>query len=196
MFESLKHLGSFQERRIDKIWIHENFNQSFLYNDIALLFLEEPFHPNEHIQLICLPPQEKSFKNEKNCITTGWGQTSFDTPGYSEILKKVQLPIVTHSGCETALRSTRLGSTFNLHESFLCAGGETEVDTCTGDGGSPLVCPSGDEDGRYQLAGIVAWGIGCGQTGIAGVYVNSSMYYDWIFRTTELYGLEKEEAEM
>ncbi|XP_039432640.2 phenoloxidase-activating factor 2-like [Culex pipiens pallens] len=99
----------------------------------------------------------------------------------------------THSECETALRSTRLGGDFDLHESFLCAGGEAGVDTCTGDGGSPLVCPS---TGRYQLAGIVAWGIGCGRPGIAGVYVNSSMYYDWIFRTTELYGLEKEEAEM
>ncbi|KAL1380397.1 hypothetical protein pipiens_014232 [Culex pipiens pipiens] len=194
---TVKEILPYQERRIDKIVIHENFNQSFLYNDIALLFLDEPFQPDEHIQLLCLSPQGKSFENAKNCIATGWGKTSFDSLGYSKILKKVQLPIVTHSECETALRLTRLGGTFNLHESFLCAGGETGVDTCTGDGGSPLVCPTDDdEDGRYQLAGIVAWGIGCSRTGIAGVYVNSSMYYDWIFRTTELYGLEKEEAKM
>lgn len=66
------------------------------------------------------------------------------------------------------------------------------VDTCTGDGGSPLVCPSFDDGNRYQLAGMLSWGIGCRQDEIAGVYVNGSMFYDWIFRTTELYGLEKE----
>lgn len=47
------------------------------------------------------------------------------------ILKKIQLPIVQKVQCQDALRKTRLGNLFKLHESFICAGGEPGVDTCT-----------------------------------------------------------------
>merc|ERR1712107_625531 len=56
---------------------------------------------------------------------------------------------------------TRLGRRFKLDSSFVCAGGEGK-DTCTGDGGSPLVCPSSYDPDTYEQVGIVAWGIGCG----------------------------------
>jgi kallikrein len=54
-------------------------------------------------------------------------------------MKKVEVPIVPRALCETELRKTRLGDKFILHESFICAGGQTGgQDTCTGDGGSPV----------------------------------------------------------
>ena len=34
------------------------------------------------------------------------------------------------------------------------------VDSCQGDGGSPLVCEILGNPGYYQQAGMVAWGIG------------------------------------
>lgn len=182
----------FQERRVERITIHENYNPRSLFNDIALLFLKEPFQPDEHIQLLCLPPQDKSFEHQKDCIATSWGKERFDSPYYQVILRKTHLPIISRLECQTALRSTRLGRKFWLHDSFICAGGVEGVDTCSGDGGSPLVCPSVEDGNRYQLAGMLSWGIGCRQDEIAGVYVKGSMFYDWIFRTTELYGLEKE----
>merc|ERR1712151_1367276 len=49
------------------------------------------------------------------------------------------------------LRSTRLGQKYKLHDSFICAGG------------SPLVCPSKYDPNTYVQAGMVAWGIGCGE---------------------------------
>merc|ERR1711890_19914 len=60
--------------------------------------------------------------------------------------------------CEASLRRTRLGGKFQLDNSFLCAGGVPGKDTCKGDGGSPLVCPSKTFPNRYVQAGIVAWG--------------------------------------
>lgn len=44
--------------------------------------------------------------------------------------------------CQNRLRTTRLGTYFQLHSSFVCAGGEANRDTCRGDGGGPLVCPT------------------------------------------------------
>lgn len=87
------------------------------------------------------------------------------------ILKKIELPIVPHAPCQEALRKTRLGKRFVLNESFICAGGESDKDTCGGDGGSPLVCPVQGHPGHFYQAGIVSWGIACGLKGTPGVYV-------------------------
>ena len=51
-----------------------------------------------------------------------------------------------------------------------------------GDSGGPFVVPLNDDSSnqRYQLAGIVSWGIGCAKTGLPGVYAKVSNYIDWI----------------
>lgn len=46
------------------------------------------------------------------------------------ILKKVEVPVIPREKCTAALRRTRLGPKFVLHESFMCAGGEEGKDTC------------------------------------------------------------------
>merc|ERR1712013_306660 len=53
-------------------------------------------------------------------------------------------------------------------------------DTCKGDGGSPLVCPSKYDPDTYVQAGMVAWGIGCGEDGTPGVYASVSKALCWI----------------
>ena len=51
------------------------------------------------------------------------------------------VPLVENNKCEKLLReNTRLGPFFELDSSFICAGGEKDIDTCKGDGGSPLTC--------------------------------------------------------
>ena len=46
--------------------------------------------------------------------------------------------------------------------------------------GSPLVCPSKYDPNTYIQAGIVAWGIGCGEDGTPGVYAEVSQATCWI----------------
>ena len=82
--------------------------------------------------------------------------------------------------CTALLRKTLLGNTFELNESLICAGGEQGVDSCKGDGGSPLVCPVPGNKGHFYQAGIVAWGIGCGTSNIPGAYTNVAFFSDWI----------------
>lgn len=94
-------------------------------------------------------------------------------------LIKVQLPIVDRRQCETAMRTTRMGSRFTLDPSHLCAGGEKDKDLCTGSGGAPLVC-SDLESETFVQAGIVSWGIDCGKEGIPGVYTDVAKLRGWI----------------
>jgi len=48
-----------------------------------------------------------------------------------------------------------------------------------GDGGSPLVCQLPDSP-YYVQVGMVAWGIGCGDEGTPGVYVDVPKFVPWI----------------
>jgi plasma kallikrein len=190
---------------VQSITVHENFSKGALFNDVALLFLAgAPLELAPNINTVCLPPQDHSFENQR-CFASGWGKDIFGKEGkYQVILKKVELPIVPHAKCQTNMRTTRLGARFNLHNSFVCAGGEKGKDTCKGDGGSPLVCPvvPGTFD-RYYQTGVVAWvsvqiyllsrlrssidrvvvffqGIGCGENNIPGVYGKVSLFRNWI----------------
>lgn len=90
-----------------------------------------------------------------------------------------------NSTCQTLLKNTRLGKRFKLHKSFMCAGGEKGKDACKGDGGGPLMCPYSSEEDRYFLAGIVSWGIGCGQQDVPGVYGNVVEFINWIQNETK-----------
>ena len=68
---------------------------------------------------------------------------------YAGTLKQVDLPIVNKEECNDLFRSSRLGQKFTLHKSMICAGGEHAQDTCKGDGGGPLVCPSKDDPNSF-----------------------------------------------
>lgn len=169
-----------QDQDVESMVVHSQYSRANLKNDIALLFLQTPLELGFHISPVCLPPQDLSFENAR-CFASGWGKDVFGKAGkYQVILKKIELPIVTHNQCETSMRGTRLGSRFKLSDTFICAGGEQGKDTCKGDGGSPLVCPVFGESERYYQSGIVAWGIGCGENQVPGVYVNVARFRNWI----------------
>lgn len=169
----------YQDRDVQKFIIHKDYYKGNLANDIALLVLNEPFILGETIQTVCLPPQSVNFEYSR-CFASGWGKDVFGKQGkYQVILKKVELPVVPFESCQKSLRTTRVGRSFNLHNSFICAGGEPGKDTCKGDGGSPLVCPISGSTDKYYQAGIVSWGIGCGENQIPGVYVNVGLFKTW-----------------
>lgn len=172
-----------QDNKVDEIALHPHYKTRKLWNDIALLFLKEAFIEANNIGYICVPPPGFKLPNNANCLASGWGRNAFAIGRHSSILRKVALPIVARRACQTALRNTRLGKFFQLHKSFICAGGEANKDTCKGDGGSPLVCSiNRDQSDRFVQVGIVSWGIGCGTDRTPGVYVNLALFSSWIDR--------------
>ncbi|XP_024874635.1 uncharacterized protein LOC112456373 [Temnothorax curvispinosus] len=174
------------ERDIVSVFVHPEFYAGTLANDIAILKLDHDvdFEKNPHISAACLPDKHDDFTGTR-CWTTGWGKDAFGDYGkYQNILKEVDVPVVSNYVCEQQMRRTRLGPTFNLHPGFICAGGEEGKDACKGDGGGPMVC---ERHGHWQLTGIVSWGIGCGQPNVPGVYARVSHYLDWI-RQIEIRG--------
>jgi len=169
-----------QDRYVQTLDIHPEFNPRNLANDWAVLYTSQDFDLQAHIDTICLPQPEELF-DFQTCFATGWGKDQFGAAGnYQVVLKEIDLPVVGHDQCEASLRTTRLGKRFQLDDSFICAGGVDGKDTCKGDGGSPLVCQSKFDPTSYVQAGIVAWGIGCGEDNTPGVYASVSKGVCWI----------------
>ena len=166
-----------QDRHVQALDIHAEFNPRNLTNNWAVLCTSQNFDLQAHIDTICLPHPNEAFEGE-SCFATGWGKDQFGAASeYQVILKEVELPIVPQEQCEVALEKTwrwgRPGG-FKLHDSFICAGGGggDRKDACKGDGGSPLVCPSKIDPSRYVQAGIVASGVGCGENQTPRVYAS------------------------
>jgi len=169
-----------QDRYVQALNIHPEFDGRNLQNDFAVLFTTEDFVLASHIDTVCLPQADELFDGS-TCFATGWGKDKFGSAGqYQVVLKEIDLPVVSNYECQDKLRSTRLGQKYKLHDSFICAGGINGKDTCKGDGGSPLVCPSKYDPDTYVQAGMVAWGIGCGEDGTPGVYASVSKALCWI----------------
>ncbi|KAI1292140.1 Serine proteinase stubble [Halotydeus destructor] len=163
------------------IAIHPEFRNQSLWNDVAVLTLDRKVNFKPHIDRVCLPDPSEVFDGQ-TCVTTGWGKNAYKGGSYSNILKEATLPVVPRGECQYNLRRTRLGRRFRLHSSFMCAGGQEGKDSCKGDGGGPLVCYR--KDGTYTLAGLVAWGIDCGQPNVPGVYVKVQEFLPWIGQQT------------
>ncbi|XP_039479323.1 phenoloxidase-activating factor 2-like, partial [Drosophila santomea] len=161
---------------------HPGFNTSTGANNVALVFLVRWLEKSRHINPICLPTAPKNFDFSR-CIFTGWGKKSFDDSTYMNIMKKVELPVVPNHLCQQKLQRFN-GDDFVVDNSLMCAGGEPGKDSCFGDGGSPLACPMKNDPQRYELAGIVNFGINCGLPDVPGVYTNVASVIQWILMET------------
>ena len=125
----------------------------------------------------------------------GWGKEHFGPEAsWSVVMKEVVVPMVSRTQCQTWLRNTKLGRRFQLHSSLVCAGGEAGRDACRGDGGGPLVCPQDPANTTHTLytqVGIVAFGVGCGEQDVPGVYIalaEQVCWLDWALGCDPEYG--------
>lgn len=104
------------------------------------------------------------------CTITGWGTTRERGPR-ATTLQEVNVTILSSDTCNKYYKG-------RIRSSMFCAGKESGgVDACQGDSGGPLSCFNGS---RYELAGVVSWGIGCGRAKKPGVYTKLQQHAQWI----------------
>lgn len=77
------------ERDISLLQIHPEFYAGTLFNDLAILRMDQPvdFQQSPHISPACLPDPQTDYSGNR-CWTTGWGKDAFGDYGkYQNILK-------------------------------------------------------------------------------------------------------------
>ncbi|EAT40468.1 AAEL007796-PA [Aedes aegypti] len=156
--------------RVTEIRSHVDFDPVSYENDIALLKLFRPSYFNSYIWPICMPPLDDTWDGYRG-VVVGWGTQFFGGP-HSKVLMEVSLPIWSNRDCQDVYIN-------RIFESSICAGDYGGgKDSCQGDSGGPLMLQL--PNNRWVVAGVVSWGIRCGEANHPGIYTRISSYVRWI----------------
>ncbi|WP_051311834.1 serine protease [Zooshikella ganghwensis] len=153
--------------RVKRQIVHPQYDAYYLYNDVALLELENDI-PYKYKPIQLANEYITSTYAGQGMYTTviGWGDTQ--GTGNPYVLQKVDVPITSTRICQNA------GGIY----SNICAGlPQGGKDSCQGDSGGPLFIKT--NNGFYQV-GIVSFGSGCAQPNRPGVYARVANFKLWI----------------
>ncbi|XP_031619926.1 transmembrane protease serine 9-like [Contarinia nasturtii] len=156
-------------RAVSAVIKHRYFDSNTYNHDIALLKLRKPITYSKNIMPVCLPEDDFDPAG-KTGIAVGWGRTS-EGGALPSVVQHVEVPILSLNQCRNMkYRSSR------ITPNMVCAG-KGKQDSCQGDSGGPLVVYN---NGKYEVIGIVSWGVGCGRAGYPGVYTRVPRYMPWV----------------
>lgn len=177
-FSSVQEPFPFAERGVARKVVHPKYNFYTYEYDLALVRLDAPLEFAPHIAPICLPGSDDLLIGE-NATVTGWGRLS-DGGTLPSVLQEVTVPILSNEKCKSMF--LRAGRHEFFPDIFMCAGfDDGGRDACQGDSGGPLQVRG--KDGRFFLAGIISWGIGCAEANLPGVCTRISKFVPWILQT-------------
>ncbi|XP_042211832.1 venom protease-like [Homarus americanus] len=158
---------------------NNGYNSKTQENDIIILVLDREVQFSSLVVPACLPYNEVNNEFEGQSLTVvGWGTTS--TSPRTDVPMEADVSIVPRSQCVTAYLNTQDRPV--VDERQLCAGEGTR-DSCSGDSGGPL--NHRGPGGRYTVAGIVSFGVGCARAEFPGVYTRVSSFLDWIEKNVQ-----------
>ncbi|XP_002161936.3 tolloid-like protein 1 isoform X2 [Hydra vulgaris] len=175
-YDLMKDDGFEQDRAIKNIFIHPNYGFITHDNDIALLQLEERLYFNDRVSNVCLPSENTELPIGKKCSVAGWGARKFLRQPEG-LLAHVEPKIVSQNECNSLKAYNK-----RVTDRMFCAG-DDGVDSCQGDGGSPIICI--DQNHSFAF-GLASWGNGCAFPGKYGVYTDVRKFRQWIDDTIEL----------
>lgn len=167
--------GKSNSRGIKDKHVHPNYKNG--HYDAALLKLDKSFQ-QANLMGISLQPEPVNYKR---CHLLRWGKRKLNETS-PQTIQQIQMPIASKLMCQSKMRMHSFGESYVLGPSLLCAGGIDGQDASVGDGGYPLVCSLQSSENRYQLYGMVAFGLvhSGGLRDIPGVYVNVQSLVPWI----------------
>ncbi|XP_015717838.1 transmembrane protease serine 6 isoform X1 [Coturnix japonica] len=160
--------------KVIRLFLHPYYEEDSHDYDVALLQLDHPVIISPFIQPICLPAASHLFEPGLHCWITGWGALK-EGGHISNILQKVDVQIIQQDICSEAYH-------YMISPRMICAGyNKGKKDACQGDSGGPLACE--EPSGRWFLAGLVSWGMGCGLPNYYGVYTRITQVLGWMNQT-------------
>lgn len=172
---------------IKHIYMHLNYDDTTLDNDIALIQLETAVDAPA-VSLASVEATEQYVGDNSPATVMGWGGRAGYAPGegptsdFPDVLHQVELQLFTNEQCKTTMAEASGEDvdpeTVGVTDNMLCAGTTTGgKGSCQGDSGGPLVVDT--NEGLLQF-GVVSWGIGCAAQGYPGVYARVSQFHDWM----------------
>ncbi|NWS18856.1 TMPS6 protease, partial [Pachyramphus minor] len=160
--------------KVIRLFLHPYYEEDSHDYDVALLQLDHPVIISPVIQPICLPAPSHFFEPGLHCWITGWGALK-EGGHISNSLQKVDVQLIQQNICSEAYH-------YMITPRMLCAGYyKGKKDACQGDSGGPLACK--EPSGRWFLAGLVSWGMGCAHSNHYGVYTRITQVLGWINQT-------------
>jgi secreted trypsin-like serine protease len=183
IYAGLQNMGSlaknslnpyFQKQFVSAVAVHPKYNADSQDYDVAVLKLRSAVSPNAGIKVVKIATNAASYNplyaSSTLATVSGWGTTTSDG-NVSNVLRKVQVPMVSNAACNAYYGGGITGR-------MACAGYEIGgKDSCQGDSGGPLVATQGAT--TIQI-GIVSWGNGCALKRYPGVYTRIPSVYPWI----------------
>ncbi|MEP2651509.1 MAG: trypsin-like serine protease [Paraglaciecola sp.] len=168
---------------IANVYIHPSYNGSTFENDIAIIELTESV--NTTTVTIATSEVTSQYAVENSIATVaGWGGTTGYEPGegptsgFPDVLREVDLQLMTNEQCINRLNENVFVDDSDITNNMICAAiADGGKGSCQGDSGGPLVINTGS---GVQQVGIVSFGFGCAAEGYPGVYTRVSQYIDWI----------------
>lgn len=165
----------FQEQPARQKLLHPQYDPLTFENDLALVRVSGAFTFAPHVQPICLPGADRPLVGRRATVS-GWGRLK-NGGEMPNVMQKAVVPIMENWKCSQMFNMS--GRMEKIPEVFVCAGyAEGGIDSCQGDSGGPLQLQG--EDGRWFLAGIISWGIGCAEPNLPGVCTRISKFTEWI----------------
>jgi hypothetical protein len=160
---------------VDRVIVHEGFDNQTLLDDIALLRLTDTINFANATPINLVTPENVvngAIVPGVLSTVTGWGLTQVNPNVIPTSLQKVQLPIISNIQAATVWG---IIPATDLMAGFL----NGNKDACNGDSGGPLVVQVA---GESRLAGIVSWGSATCDT--YGAYTRVSDMDTWILTHT------------
>lgn len=159
-----------QQRAVQQIFKHPQYNTQTHDHDITILRLAQPVQFNNYVQPACLPGPDP--KINADVVLTGWGALTINGGPY-HILKQTKVKVV--GNCDkywSQVDETRQ----------VCVGHATTGDSaCRGDSGGPMVH---EHNGQWVVSGVTSYGSASGCTTVGNsppnVYTRVSYYMPWI----------------
>jgi transmembrane serine protease 9 len=157
---------------VDRIIVHEQYDDGTQDFDVALLHLTKPFTART-LSLVTAAEVDRMTSVGTLVTAIGWGLTAEGTQ-VSNVLRRVTVQIFSNKTCNGVASYAGI-----ITDQMMCAGfAEGGKDSCQGDSGGPLVAT--DAAGNYFQAGVVSWGEGCGRPNKFGVYTRVSTIQSWV----------------